>query len=284
MIPFTEGYVPANHIKIHYQRAIPPKPGAPTIVFLHGITDNGPCWVRVAEALQEDYDLVLMDARGHGLSDAPEQGYGAEDRAADTAGLIEALDLQQPFLFGHSMGSETAIATAAIYPQLVRGVVLEDPPWPGRTWGSTYEDREERAAQWRADIAQYETASREELITRARQSNPTWPEEEFGPWADAKKQVSPNIANIVHAPRRRWSDYVRQAQCPILLITADPERGAIVTEETAQEAALFWKQGQTVHIPEAGHCIHREQFAPVMQAVRAFLDQVLAAGTPTQNA
>lgn len=35
----------------------------------------------------------MVDARGHGLSDKPEDGYTADDYAADFAGLIEALEL-----------------------------------------------------------------------------------------------------------------------------------------------------------------------------------------------
>ena len=79
---------------------------------------------------------------------------------------------------------------------------------------------------------------------------------------------------MVFAPRRRWSDYVRQAQCPILLITADPERGAIVNAQTVQEANMFWKNGRTVNISGAGHCIHREQFDPYIRIVRDFLGRV----------
>ena len=92
-------------------------------------------------------------------TDAPEMGYGVDDRAADVAGLIQELKLDRPVLMGHSMGAETAIGTAAIFPDLVRAVILEDPPWPGRFWGSTPEERADRAAQWGEDIRKQKTLS-----------------------------------------------------------------------------------------------------------------------------
>jgi pimeloyl-ACP methyl ester carboxylesterase len=279
-----EGSVHANGIQIHYSRFTPPprktspirgRNRAPlSIVMLHSVTDNGMCWIRVVNALCKEYDLVLPDSRGHGFSDSPEMGYSVDDRAGDVAGLIQALSLDRPVLLGHSMGAETAIGTALLFPDLVRAVILEDPPWPGRFWGSTPEERADRAAQWGEDIRQQKELSTTELIAQARKQHPDWPEEELRPWAEAKQQVSPFVANLVHAPRRRWSDYVRQAQCPILLITADPERGAVVNEQTIKEAEMYWKNGRTVNIANAGHSIHREQFDPYMRAVKDFLSKV----------
>ena len=51
---------------------------------------------RVAAALAPDYDAIMVDARGHGRSDAPERGYGPAEQAADLAGVIAALGLRAP--------------------------------------------------------------------------------------------------------------------------------------------------------------------------------------------
>jgi N-formylmaleamate deformylase len=276
MKAFQEGFVPANGIQIHFYRSQPQNNVGRSILFLHSATENGLCWSRLAQALPDLYDLVLVDGRGHGRSDGPVSGYSADDRAGDVAGVIQALGLDQPVLVGHAMGAETAIATASIYPELVRAVVLEDPPWPGRFFGSTPEERAERASDWREDILMIRARSREELLAQARESNPTWAEEELGPWADAKKEANPNLVGMVTAPRRRWSDYVRQAVCPILLITGDPERGAIVSQRTIDEVEILWKNGRCANIPGAGHSIRRDQFVPYLAALQGFLAEVTA--------
>lgn len=280
---FVEGAVTTNGVTIHYWRCSNPvqtssgllsrnKPRH-TLILMHGLTENGRCWHRVAEALCPYYDLVIPDCRGHGLSEAPETGYGIEDRASDIAGMITSLELDRPVLVGYSLGAETAVGVGSIYPHLIRALVLEEPPWPGRFYGSTIEERAERAAKWREDLIEQKKKSRKELIEIAHEQHPDWIDDELEPWAEAKKQVSPNIANIVFAPRRRWSDYLREVDCQILLITSDPAKGAIVSEQTVKEAAVFWKNGRSINIPGAGHSIHREQLEAYIKAVRTFIDK-----------
>ena len=71
----------------------------------------------------------------------------------------------------------------------------------------------------------------------------------------------------------RWREIMARIQCPILLITGDPELGAIVTPEVAQEAVQLWKNGEGVHISGAGHNIHRDRYNETMAVARAFLSR-----------
>lgn len=277
MSNWFSGEVIANGIRIHYWRT---GGEGPPVVLSHGITDNGLCWTRVARALEGVYDVILPDARGHGLSDAPEEGYAAEDHAADLAGLIEALGLERPrpVLVGHSMGAATVATAAADYPELVRGAVLEDPPWVADALAPSPEERAAMAQGWRADLVERKSQTREEIVALCRAQHPTWAEVEWGPWADSKLQVSLNALGAVSAPHTVWQDVARRITCPILLITADPGMGAIVTPEVAQEAAGLWRNGRVVHVAGAGHNIRREQYEQYVGAVTAFLGEVQGAG------
>jgi N-formylmaleamate deformylase len=116
----------SNGIQIHYVRTGGDKPA---LVLAHGFSDNGLCWTPVALALEGDYDVIMPDARGHGLSDAPETGYDTVDQVADLVGFIRALELERAGLMGHSMGANTVAFTAATHPDLVSYAILEDPPW-----------------------------------------------------------------------------------------------------------------------------------------------------------
>lgn len=272
MSPWTSGEVVANGINLHYHRT---GGASPPIVLLHGITDNGLCWTRLVRALAPEYDLIMLDARGHGFSSAPDAGYTPHDHAGDVAGLIEALDLGRPFLIGHSMGAATAAVTAATYPERVGGVVLEDPPW----WGEMPIPPDPQAAleEWRAGIVANKSKTVEELMALCREQSPAWAEVEWLPWAESKRQVSPKVVGFMGGRIARWQEVAGRIACPALLVTADAALGAIVTLEVAQEAVALLPQGRLAHIAGAGHNIRRERFEAYVEAVRGFLGEMLRA-------
>ena len=82
----------------------------------------------MAEALQSDYDVIMVDARGHGRSEAPEQTYGPLELADDLADVIAALGLRRPAILGHSVGASTALTLAGTHPDMPSAILLEDPP------------------------------------------------------------------------------------------------------------------------------------------------------------
>jgi N-formylmaleamate deformylase len=259
-----------NGIHIHYTRT---GGGHPALVLCHGFTDNGLCWTRLTRRLEDAYDVIMVDARGHGLSDAPESGYAYDDHAADVAGLIRQLELGEPAIIGHSMGAVTAATVAADYPGLVNRVVLEDPPWWASSTVRDLEAAKVASQAWRKENLRQKSQTRRELIAQGRRERPTWADAEWGPWVESKIQVSMSAFDGLAPQEEPWQDLVSRINCPILLVTADTELGALVTAETAEEAAGLWQQGQVVHIPGAGHNIRREQFEPFLTAVTAFLSE-----------
>ena len=68
-----------------------------------------------------------------------------------------------------------------------------------------------------------------------------------------------------------WEAIAERITAPTLLLTGDPERGAIVTPAVAEAALRLLARGQVARISGAGHCIHRDQFEAAMQAIQAFL-------------
>jgi pimeloyl-ACP methyl ester carboxylesterase len=265
MAQWQSGDVTANGIKIHYTRT---GGGRTPLVLNHGATDNGLCWTPVAKAFEAEYDVVMPDARGHGFSDAPTEGYGTAERAADLAGLIEALRLDRPFVGGHSMGAGTALRFAADYPGMLRGAILEDP-------GFRAADAPARPGGPRQMVLQHKEKTRDELIAHAREAHPAWGEDELGPWADSKLQVSVNFGNAPRAfpERPDFRELLPKVRVPVLLITADPDRGGIVTPEVAAEAQRLLPSLTVARLSGAGHNVRREQFGRFLEVVHAFLKE-----------
>jgi N-formylmaleamate deformylase len=268
MTTWSEGDLSANGITIHYYRSR--SNDQPPILLLHGITDSGLCWSRLARDL--DGDIVMTDARGHGRSSDPGTAFSLPLLADDAAAAIQALHLERPFVYGHSMGAITAAALAATYPNLVRAIVIEDPPLsdaPANTQGGPGGIQ---AWQWLFDLKQL---SRDERISRGFAMNPNWAQEEIVPWADSKGEVRADILEpaLAAIASVSWRAILARISCPLLLITGDPELGAIVTPAAAQEAMRLCKQGEMVHINGAGHNIHRDRYDETMAAVRAFMNR-----------
>ncbi|NLD71725.1 MAG: alpha/beta hydrolase [Chloroflexi bacterium] len=265
MATWSTGSVTANGICIAYHRT---GGSGPPLVLAHGITDHGLCWGPVARALEGDYDVIMVDARGHGETEAPEHGYTWDILREDLAAFIREMGLERPHLMGHSMGAETAAQVAAHYPELVRRIVLEDPPW--REGAESEAERTASGERFRASILARCGRTQEELIARCRAESPTWPEDELAPWAEAKIMVSPRVAEIAASHHAPWRETARRIRVPALLVTGEPGK-AIVTPEVAREAVGLMAQGEELHVPGVGHCIHREQFDAVIEGVRRFL-------------
>jgi len=267
MSDWLSGYVLANGLRLHYTRTGGERP---PLVLAHGYSDDGLCWAPVARALEADYDIIMVDARGHGRSDAPLSGYGTLSLAEDLAAAIRALRLERPAVLGHSMGGATTLALAGLYPALPGAILIEDAGMFNMGAART-PDQAERQARMRADIERFAQTSREALIEQVRASQPAWPEDELGPWADSKKRLSPNVLNRADAAPVDWPALLPKIACPALLITADNDRGAMVTPEAAREMQGMIGGLEVVHVPGAGHSIRREQFAAYIDAVRGFL-------------
>ena len=273
MLEFSEGSIQANDLHIHYHRT--GGVGKPSLLLLHGVMDNGLCWTPVARDLRARFDVIMPDARGHGLTGGSLENFSYRQLADDVAALIGALNLEKPSLFGHSMGAMTSLVVAARYPDVVRAMVLEDPPFfkdesALKSEGNMPEPEISPAFQ---SILSLRTMSTEERLVAARKFNPLWDEVELGPWADSKVEFDPEVFQHLQ-PTYPWQELLPAITCPILLVTGDPAAGAIVTPQTAREAASLWQRGEVIQIQGAGHCIHRDRYAETMPRIQDFLSRV----------
>ncbi len=84
------------------------KTDGPSILLIHGWSQSHLCWQRQFESdLADEFRLVALDIRGHGMSEAPlEAACYADSRlwADDVAAIMAELDLERPVLVGWSYG------------------------------------------------------------------------------------------------------------------------------------------------------------------------------------
>lgn len=259
---FESGEVTAiGGVRIHYRR-VGPRSATP-VVLSHGITDSSECWPGVVGLLAGHYDLVLVDARGHGKSGRPEAGYSYEKQVSDLLEVIRQLDLEDCVLIGHSMGAQTSAMAAGMAPDVVSKLVLEDPPWrgpmPETRGGTKYSDI----------IGYFSEMDLDEIRESCRMLHPTWEEDEIEPWAYSKHQVADGVVSALRAVN--WAATVDALHCPTLLVTGDVAAGAIVTRDIAEAAVQRNPKLREVRVGGAGHSIRRDRRAVFLEALRRFL-------------
>ena len=258
---WTQGYVLANGIRIHYYRA--PAPGKPSLILAHGSSDDGRCWTTLARELEGRYDLILPDARGHGLSDPPRKDDPPDAQVEDLAGLIRELGLERPILMGHSMGASSAAWLAAKHPGLLSAVILEDPGLLPRT-GSPGDDVDQR----RRETLARNNATFEETVERCMKGSPSWGLEECRYWAPSKLLHHPDNAYRSFGNRPPMEELFDKIDVPTLILKADAPPDVRKQNEAV---AKRLKHGKLVHIDGAGHNVRREQKQSLLAALNEFL-------------
>jgi len=104
-----------NGVKIHYE--IEGK--GPSIILQHGFAGSLESWYDngYVKGLKDDYNLILVDGRGHGRSDKPHEpeAYRAELIAADYTTILDDLKLKTAIYYGYSMGGNIGWRCIARY-------------------------------------------------------------------------------------------------------------------------------------------------------------------------
>lgn len=251
----------ANGIHIHYLRTGGDKP---PVVLLHGLMTKGACWTPLARALEEDYDVIMPDARGHGNSSAPREAYCYDNLAADALSLIEALKLVAPVLVGHSMGGMTAAVAANQNSRQLRGLILADP-----TFLTPQRQREVFESDVAAQHRQILNRSKEDYLAELQIRHTHRSAELIQIFAEARFQTSIHAFDILRPPNPDYIELIKNLEIPSLLVIGD--KGAVVSSEMASELTRLNQRLKAIQIEGAGHAAPYDQPERFSTTVKAFL-------------
>jgi lipase len=98
-------------------------PGLPGVVCLHGVTSHARHFERLAQRLEDRFEVVALDLRGHGASPW-EPPWHLEQHVED---VLERAPQERCTWLGHSFGARVAFEVAAVSPERVERLVLLDP-------------------------------------------------------------------------------------------------------------------------------------------------------------
>ena len=118
--------VRVNRVELHYLER---GKGIP-VVFVHGGLDDYRMWEAQIDPFAQNYRVIAYSRRYNYPNNNPyiRPDHSAIIEAADLAALIKRLKLGRVHVVGHSYGAFTALFLAVRHPELVRTLVLAEPP------------------------------------------------------------------------------------------------------------------------------------------------------------
>ena len=128
-------FIDVEGIRVRYAKR---GEGAQTVLFIHGFGGDLDNWLFNLDALAEAHTVIALDLPGHGQSTPTLPGTTLASLAGFVARFMDALDIDQAHLVGHSMGGGVAAQLAVDAPQRVRSVALVSPAGMGDEVNSGY--------------------------------------------------------------------------------------------------------------------------------------------------
>jgi pimeloyl-ACP methyl ester carboxylesterase len=257
--------------------------GLGPVVMLHGLSSARSTWAPLVSALAGEHRLLALDHRGHGDSSHAPGTYDLRHYGPDAIAFCEQVVGQPAVLVGHSLGGVVAAYAARERPDLVRGVLLEDPPLYRGTPTDTapsgvaaffpalrqmLRDMSER----KAGPEEYEAMLRSAPAmngrgTMAEVLGPDGTRAHARAWASVDPEV---FTPAIDGHALEGADPDAALKCPAWVLRADPALGAAFTGED-EAAFLATNPGATVEVVEgASHAIHDEQPERVLAAFGRF--------------
>ncbi len=294
---WSDGYVYANGIRIHYYHATP-APGKPVMVMVHGLSDIGLSWTTLTWKLQGAYDIYMMDTRGHGLSDPFTPSDDGDTLVKDVVAFLHAMKFEKPILMGHSMGAATVMKLGAEQPNLAKAIIMLDPilrpfgppppPPPAPAPSTAASDQPKPSstpsppapAPDRRPGGRFGTpesliatnnSSFDELVATCHRQTPKWDIVDCQYWALSKKQYHgayTTEAQEVMSGVMRIGDSLAKITVPALILKADATPDVCKFNE---ETARVMQHGKLVHIDGAGHNLHHDELKRTMEVLNEFL-------------
>jgi len=248
-------------------------PNGPPFVMLHGISARWQAMASLIRPLEEHWQVFACDLRGHGKSDRADS-YRAIDYFPDVAAFVEGRVGTPVVLLGHSGGAIAVLGGAVQIPQLVRAVVLLDPPICRRE--GSIQDK---------NINIYMTGVLEVLAGRRdaqeffRGIFPGIDEKRVHWFAETIDRVDPEAVRPLLDGRYfdglDLQKLLARAYCPVLMLYGEPELGGMVRESDVRFFRAHTGDGTVVQIKESGHNLQMDQPERVLTAVSQWLEEVL---------
>ncbi len=236
-------------------------------------------WRKIASRLENDFQCLIYDQRGHGRSFKPETGYSPEIFAEDLDKITTELGWDQFHLVGHSMGGRNAIVFAHRYPHKVKTLTIEDmgpdtdPDVTGyyekmlNSVPTPFQTKEDLKQFFATEFfKKFQAKEPPQVLSLFLQANIEEKPDGTYDWKFSKQAVF-EIAKEGHK-KDRWEE-IRTIQIPMLLVRG--EKSHVLSQETYLKMLQENSFITGVEINGVGHWVHFEKYEEFVSELRKFI-------------
>jgi pimeloyl-ACP methyl ester carboxylesterase len=250
--------------------------GGQPLVFVHGYTGDITDWHHQLPVFSQSFQVVVIDLRGHGASEAPtdRSQYSIDHFATDVEALIDELGIGRYHLLGHSMGGAIVQEIALRDQGRLLSLILHDTTDDFRIVG----DNDNPIAVWRDyrfKVAEEQGMPALAALKSPFPSPPHLSEERQAFTAERLARMSVDAFIGAWQALESWSgtrDRIHAVDVPALVIYGDIDTGFLI--EGSRRLAENITNAQLAVIPEAAHQPQWERPDLYNAALGTFLNQV----------
>jgi 3-oxoadipate enol-lactonase len=251
-------------MKIAYRR----QGSGPPVLLIHGVGGDSGNWDAIAGRLQERFDLIAMDLRGHGRSDPITTPVDVHDFARDAVRVLDEAGVARCAVVGFSLGGVVAQALTLDFPEHVDRLAVI-----GTVCGRTPEESA-RARDRVEFLKQHGTsaiaeANRERWFTEAfRTEHPDVVERRVQQVKSC--DAASYLAAFTVFCTADFADRVGMIQVPTLVVTGEHDLAA--TPRMARLMSEAIEHCEAHVLPGLRHSVLIEAPAQVAALLQAFLE------------
>jgi pimeloyl-ACP methyl ester carboxylesterase len=248
----------------------------PPVVLLHGLSATRRNVVQGSRALlRRGYQLIAVDARGHGAS-SPAPSYRYPDLIEDLEAVLAELEVDRAAFVGSSMGAATGMAFALRHPERAAALVQITPAYNGEARTGNVDD-----GAWDAMATGLETGGVDAFVDVAQ------PADAGEGWKRiAREAVRQRMERHEHplevaqalrqVPRSAaWDglDALRRVEVPVLIVASRDEMDHLHPLAIAEEYARLLPNAELV-VEEQGKSPLAWQGARLSNVIADFFERV----------
>ncbi|KGP72037.1 2-succinyl-6-hydroxy-2,4-cyclohexadiene-1-carboxylate synthase [Pontibacillus yanchengensis] len=233
----------------------------PPILLLHGFTGTHHTWGHFVNDWKDQFKIITIDLPGHGKTKSSTE-FTMESVCKDMDDILLQLELENLYVLGYSMGGRTALSYAMIYPERVKGLILESAS-PGLETAHEQLTRQTKDESLATEIEQYGV----EAFVNHWQELPM-----FASQQGLSEEVKETIRNerLSHTSeglaaslrgmgtgiQPSWWDKLSTFTGDVLLLSGELDEKFTTIAENMEKA---FQKAHHVKVSNTGHAIHVEQ-------------------------